>query len=103
MDITLSNIVTWLGMAVGLIGVWFRNQFKIERLEEKNNENFRQIEAIWKWKEEHSKDSGIIRDDLNKDISEIRGSILVNGEQFKQVLNLLTEIKERLTRLEDRH
>lgn len=114
MEIVSIRIFQWIGMGLGLIGVWFRIQFKIERLEEKHAEHValddkkhdelnHQKDALWEWIDTHQKDSGRMREEFQKEISEIRGSQLVNNEQFKQVLGLLTEIKERLTRLETRN
>ena len=113
-EITPSQIIQWVGMGIGLIGVWYRNSFRIERMEEKYAEHKesddkkhieleRQKDALWAWIDTHEKDSGNTRETLNKEISEIRGENRVHGEQFKQVLGLLTEIKERLARLENRN
>lgn len=101
MNFTIEQIVTWATMLVGLASVWFKNQHKTERLEEKCLEHERQIEALWKWKDIHEKDSATVREDLNGDIAEIRGGQLVGSEQFRQILSMLADIKERLTRLEN--
>lgn len=95
----------------GLIGVWYKFQNKVENLEEARKSDIektkderiefrRQIEAVWKWKDEHQKEYSSLREDLQAEIAEIRGSTLVINEQFKQILEMLKEIKERLTKLE---
>lgn len=97
----------------GLVGVWFKFQNKVDnidnylreekvRMKEEHEELMRQINAQWKWKESHEKEAAQIRASLNKDISEIRGGLLVTNEQFKQILEALKEIKERLTKLEEK-
>lgn len=112
MSISIESIITWVGMFIGLLGVWFRNQFKIERLEEKHDEHVistekkheeyvRQIEAIWRKADESEKEATATREKLNRDIGDLKGTVSVNSEQFRQVINILTEIKERLTRLEN--
>jgi ABC-type enterochelin transport system substrate-binding protein len=102
MNFPIEQLITWGGMVVGLLGVWFRNQFKTERLSEIIAEQDRQIKALWQWKDDHVKESTTIREVLNKDLAELRGSLLVTGEQFKQILNALDEIKTRITHLENR-
>jgi len=114
MEIQPAHFFTWGGTIIGLVGVWYRNQFKLERLEEKivdmrvlvdggSVENRRQIEAIWKWKDEHEKDSNSIRESFNKEISEIRGSMLVTNEQFKQIMTILQDIKDRVSKIEGKN
>lgn len=114
LDITPSQILQFGVYAIAIAGVWFRSQFKIERMEERFAEHVaeddkrhaeleRQKDALWAWIDGHEKDSSKTRELFQKEISEIRGEQKVNIEQFKQVLGLLTEIKERLTRLENRN
>lgn len=111
MNFSVNEIVTWVAMAVGLIGVWFRNQYKIERLEEKHkevldrikehgDEDLRQLTALWKWKDEHEKDSNSIREEFNRGLSELRGGTMVINEQFKQIMAFLQDLKERMIKLE---
>lgn len=100
MSFELSDLIPWVSTVLGIVAVWFRNQYKLERLMEKDDEQGRQIEAMWKWKDSHEKDSSTIRENFNKEISELRGSMLVANEQFKQIMTILIEIKDRLSRLE---
>ena len=101
MNLSIEQIATWFGMLLGLAGVWFRTQFKIERLTEKNDEQVRQVEALWKWKDIHEKESTSFREVFNRELSELRGSVLVTNEQFKQIMGMLIDIKDRLARLEN--
>lgn len=91
---------TAVGGIISIVAIWFKFQNKVENLEKEDSEQARQIEALWKWKDEHTKESGNIREHLNRDIAEIRATALVVTEQFKQILEVLSEIKERLTFLE---
>lgn len=111
MNIDPIHFFTWGGSLVGLAGVWYRSQFKIERLEEKQSdqrsyfddiskESTRQIEAIWEWKEKHGKESADIREHFNKEIAQVQGSLLVTNEQFKQIMNMLQDIKDRVSKIE---
>lgn len=119
-EISPSQIIQWLAMGIGLVGVWFRSQFKIERLEEKLAEHIirtdkkhdefeRQKDALWKWIDVHEKDTEATREKIFRELSELKGTQLVTSEQFKQVLGMLqdfkndfTEIKNRLSQLEHR-
>ena len=102
MNITVEQIITWVAMFLGLAGVWFRYQYKVERLNEKDEEQDRQIEAMWKWKDSHEKEAAQNREHFNKEISELRGIALVSGEQFKQIMSLLQDLKERMIKLENK-
>lgn len=110
MNFELKDIVTWGGTIGGLLGVWFRNQYKIERLEERaieqteaifrtDKEYIRQVEALWKWKDQHERDALDTREKLNKDISELNGKNLVLTEKFTQIMTALIEIKAELIEL----
>lgn len=91
-------ITTIIALSIG----WNKIQNKSERLEEKDAEQGRQIEAIWKWKDAHEKEAIISREGLNRDISRLEGANLVVNEQFKQIMSILQDIKERIERLENR-
>lgn len=102
MNISMENIVTWIVMAVGLIGMWFKNQAKVERLTEKDNEQGLEIKDFWSWKNKHEKEANDNRERFNSQISELKGSLLVTGEQFKQIMSSLQDLKERMIKLENK-
>ena len=91
-----------LGTIVGLIGIWFKFQNKVENLERKDDEQGKQILDVVKWSHDHEKEASTIREQLNKDIVKLEGSNLVVNEQFKRILEILEDIKERLTKLENK-
>lgn len=95
----------------GLAGMWFKFQHKVETLErdrdeyrkdsrDERTELRRQIDAFWEWKDDHDKQSSLIRERFNKDIAHLEGANLVVNEQFKQIVGMLEEIKERMSELE---
>lgn len=55
----------------------------------------RNMEAVWKWKDEHERDAANMREKYQTQISEVKGAQMVVGEQFKQVLSVLNEIKDQ--------
>lgn len=61
----------------------------------------RNIEAVWKWKDEHERDAANMREKYQVQLSEIKGGQMVVNEQFRQIMNDLREIKERLGKIED--
>jgi len=89
-----------LATVIGLVGMWFKFQNKVENLEREDSEQGRQLEAIWKWKDTHEKEAAQAREVFNKDISKLEGANLVTTEQFKQILHMLEEIKEKIKKLE---
>lgn len=89
-------------MAVGFIAMWLKNQHKVERLNEKDSEQDRQHQAMWKWKDLHEKESAQIREQLHREIAELKGSQLVFGEQYKQIIAFLQDLKERMIKLENK-
>jgi len=93
---------TLLGTIVAMTVAWNKIQNKLERSEEDRVENRRQIDAFWKWKDEHEKSAVEVREKFNREIAELHGSGLVIGEQFKQIMSILSEIKTRLDELEKR-
>ena len=110
-EITLGNLMTMATLVFGAITGWFTLKFQVERLkerdvdqqnliEERHNEQRIKIDAIVKWSHDHEREAYEQRDKFNKEISRLEGSLLVTTEQFKQVLNRLEEIIERLSRLE---
>lgn len=110
-EIDSKDLITWASTAIGLLSIWFRFQYKVERLTERDTEqdeyidehikeDERQHEAFWRWKEASEKESGITRERLFREISDIRATILVSTEQFKQILIYLEEIKVRIASLE---
>lgn len=102
MDLPLDHVVGYGTCVVGIVASWFGMKYGLDRANEKIGENVRQIEAIWKWKDDHDKESNLIREKFNRDISELRASHLVATEQFKQIISILEDIKERLGELEDK-
>jgi DNA repair exonuclease SbcCD nuclease subunit len=86
----------------GLVGMWFKFQSKVERLEEDKTEIKRQIEAVWKWKSDHENTATELREKFNKELAEVRASMLVTNEQFKQILAILSDIKDRIDKLEEK-
>lgn len=113
-ELESKDLLTWAGMAIGLMGVWYRNQYKVERLTERDTdqdkklsdhimESMRQHEAFWKWKELHEKESTTMREFLNKEIAELRAAIFISGEQFKQILKISEEIKSRIEEIGKSH
>lgn len=88
----------------GLIGIWFKFQNRIDNLEKENfaekTEYDRQINALWEWRDEHEKMAIEIREKFNREISEIRGSLLVTHEQYRQMIDILNDIKDRISVLE---
>lgn len=100
MNIPLEVLIGYGGSAITVIGGWFAVKYGLDRANEKIAEGNRQVEALWKWKDEHERDSNSIRESLNKDISRLEGSHLVQTEQFKQIMAMLEDIKERLGDLE---
>lgn len=93
MNVGLEQILTWGGMVAGLFGVWFRMQYKLERLDEKHSEQARQIDAFWKWKDLHEKDSIRWREEFNKETARLAGANLVFNERLSQIMSILEEIK----------
>lgn len=89
-----------LATIVGLMGVWFKFQEKVERLEEDKQETRRQIDAFWKWKDEHEKTAMELREKFNREIAALNASMMVTSEQFKQIVSILNEIKDRIQELE---
>jgi len=87
----------------GLVSMWFKNQNHQEILAKEASELKRQQDAIWKWKEAHEKDSYEMREKFNKEIATISGALEVNKEQFRQIIDRLQEIKERMDNFENAH
>lgn len=90
-----------LATIVSLVGMWFKFQNKVERLTETDIEQDRQIKAVWKWKEDLERDMFAVRERYNDRMSRMEGSNLVVVEQFKQIMTVLEDIKDRLEKLED--
>lgn len=91
----------FLATIVSLAGMWFKFQAKVERLEEDKLDLKRQIEGLGKSFDTHEKEAIEMREHFNSQLSEFKGSLLVNGEQFKQILAMLQDIKDRITALEN--
>lgn len=113
MNVPLEVLIGYGGTAVTVIGGWFAMRFGLDRANEKikdfkedadkkHIEYQRQIDALWGWKDEHDKEAAEIREKLNASISELKGANLVHTEQFKQVLAMLQDIKDRLEEFEKR-
>lgn len=102
MIVETSHLIWGVGTLVTILGGWFGFKYGLDRVNEKITEDKRQIEALWKWINQHEKEANEMRERFNKDISRLEGANLVQTEQFKQILNLLEDIKERLSDLENR-
>ena len=89
-----------LATLAGLAGVWFKVQNKVDNLERKDLEQGRQIEALWKWKDDNEKDASKAREEFSKELFKLEGAHMVTTEQFKQIMQILNEIKDRLSILE---
>lgn len=87
----------------GFIGMWFKFQNKVERLEEDKIEIRRQNDALWKWKDSHEREVSESRERVQKELSRLEGMNLVVSEQFKQIMSYLQDIKERVVQLEHRN
>lgn len=98
-------LVGWALTGAAVIGHVFVADYRIKRNErdtEKALESVsNNIKDFWAWKQSHEKDSSDTREKLLGQISEVKGSQLVQTEQFKQILSALEEIKDRLTNLEN--
>jgi len=86
-----------LATIIGLAGMWTKFQGKVERLEEDRTENRRQIDAFWRWKEEHEKLDIDTRENLTRDIARLDAGGLVVNEQLKNIVAILNEIKLQIS------
>lgn len=82
-----------LSMA-GVVGHFFVTKYKVEQ----NRDN---IIDIWRWKNSHEKESTNLREKYQTQLSELKGGQLVVNEQFRQIMMMLEEIKQRITELEN--
>lgn len=98
----LSAGVGLITTAVGMIGMWFKFQNKVDNLEKEDSEQARQLEAIWSWKDSHEKEAALNRENMNREIFKLEGANLVVNEQYKTLVNMLQDIKERIEKLERR-
>jgi seryl-tRNA synthetase len=96
-----SGGVLVTGLA-GFVTFWFKMQNKVDNLEAKDNKQEERIEDIIKWSHDHEKDAAKAREEFTKELSKLEGANLVVSEQFKQIMSMLTEIKERISNLESR-
>lgn len=96
MNIPLEVLIGYGGTAITVIGGWFAMKFGLERVGEKVGEANRQIEALWKWKDEHDREAAGMREKFNKDLSRLEGSQLVQTEQYKNILQLLEKLRDEI-------
>lgn len=96
--ITIVSGVFFGGVAI--IGTWFKFQNKVENLEHEDQEQIRQITALWSWKDKHEDDHIKHREEVNREMFLLKGANISITEQLKQIILMLTEIKERLAYLE---
>lgn len=87
---------------ITIASLWFRMQNKIERLEEDRSENKRQIIALWGWKDSHEREASDYKDSNNRELAKLGGQNLVVNEQFKQIMNSLSDIKEEFSDIRER-
>lgn len=78
----------------GIIGHVFVANFRI-------NKNENEIDKVWNWKNSYEDDAHNRREKIQEQIAEIRGSQMVVSEQFRQIMGILTEIKNRIADLEN--
>ncbi len=101
LSVTLEQLITWACTLIGLAGVWYGMKYQIDRLKENDEQKTRDIKALWTYKDVHEKESGQTREMFFKELSEMKGAMMVGGEQFKQIMHGLDELKERMTKLEE--
>lgn len=96
MNIPLEVLIGYGGTAITVVGGWFAMKFGLERVGEKVIESNRQIEALWKWKDEHDREATGMREKFNKDLSRLEGAQLVQTEQYKNILQLLEQLRDEI-------
>lgn len=92
---------TILSGVVAITTLWFKIQNKVENLERKDIEQEHKIDGINKWTHDHEKEAATSRENFSKELFELKGAQMVVGEQFKQIMSVLQDIKERMEKLED--
>ena len=104
MDLTTVELFSIGTAGVSIAGGWFGFKYGLDRVNEKlgehrkddeenHSESKRQLEAVWKWKDEHEKESTKIREQFYSAIAEVKSANLVTETKFQQVLNILEDIK----------
>lgn len=99
-----------LATVVGGIGMWFKFQGKVERLEDDKTDLHNKLEAAFKRidenrndcrriYDEHQKEAIFNREKTNQEIAKLEAVSLVTSEQLKNILSVLTEIKEEISEL----
>jgi hypothetical protein len=105
MNVPVETLIGWVGTGVAIVGHYFVFNYRLDQLEKKtdlhDNSDQEQFKGVWKWKNEHEREAQKNRDELRMGISRLEGANMVVNEQFKQIMNILTEIKNRLTQLEN--
>jgi hypothetical protein len=102
-----ERLITWLIFISGIMGVWYRNEYRVTRLDEKYadlkewleealSEHKRQVAAIWKWKEDHEKDASNMRLELQKQIGKVESGISLHDNQYQQILNQIESMNTSL-------
>lgn len=103
--IPIEVLVGWGVTGAMIVGHVFVANYRIEKLEKEQEKHTlldkEGFNEVWKWKNSHEKEAGNMREKYQNQLSELKGSILVTGEQFKQIMNILEDIKERITALEN--
>lgn len=92
--IPIEVLAGWGVTGAAIVGHVFVANYRIGRTEA-------EVVDFWKWKNTHEREAGNMREKYQNQLSELKGSILVTGEQFKQIMNILEDIKERITALEN--
>ena len=113
---TTETLIGWGLTGAAIVGHIFVANYRIERNEKESTERDKSqkdalateraerrqaLEEVWQWKNNHEKDAGNMREKYQNQLAELRGSLLVTGEQFKQIMGALDDIKERITALEN--
>lgn len=94
MNIPFETLIGWAGTMI-VIGISYGV------LSFRTNQNDDNIKDLWKWKDSHQKDVSETREKFQNQISELKGASLVTQEQFRQIMAMFEEIKERLLTLEN--
>lgn len=104
MEINTTESIAFITLGMSVVAGWFGFKYGIDRLNEKftehkkddddnHSEAKRQLEAIWKWKDEHEKESTKTREHFYTAIAEVKSANLVTETKFLQVLKILEDIK----------
>jgi polynucleotide 5'-kinase involved in rRNA processing len=100
--ISTETLITGGVLAATTVGHIFVANYRINQGEKKDDELEDAIKDVWKWKNSHEKEAVEMREKYQIQLSELKGALMVTGEQFKAIMLALEDIKDRITALEDR-